>query len=174
MTPIKGEQPAGIGDLESTKVGTAARFNAGKPPLYLIPPAAMALLLRAPTEASVARGDWNAAMEYLNDWYVAREDWTICLPHAFDAFGCTLEDTAAVFDFGRRKYAAWNWLKGMPWSQPVASLLRHVNQMQAYGETHDSDSGLPHTGHIGCNLVMLMTYEMTYPAGDDRPQLPEA
>jgi hypothetical protein len=79
-----------------------------------------------------------------------------------------LEDCARVFDYGRRKYAAWNWAKGMGWSDPYGCLLRH---MAAWfnGENNDPESGLPHLGHAMCNLVMLATFARTYHEGDDRP-----
>ena len=80
----------------------------------------------------------------------------------------SLEDCARVFDYGRKKYAAWNWAKGMEWSIPYECLLRH---MAAWfnGEDNDPESGLPHLGHAMCNLVMLSTFARTYREGDDRP-----
>lgn len=79
-----------------------------------------------------------------------------------------LIDCARVFDYGRRKYAAWNWAKGMDWSVPYGCLLRH---MAAWfdGEDNDPESGLPHIGHAMCNLVMLATFTRTFREGDDRP-----
>ena len=78
-------------------------------------------------------------------------------------------ECARVFDYGRRKYAAWNWAKGMDWSVPYGCLLRH---MAAWfdGEDNDPESGLPHLGHAMCNLVMLSTFARTFREGDDRPK----
>ena len=78
-----------------------------------------------------------------------------------------LEDCAKVFDYGRRKYADWNWAKGMAWSVPLGCILRHLAAWQR-GEDTDAESGLPHLGHIMCNLVMLSTYDRTFREGDDR------
>ncbi len=78
-----------------------------------------------------------------------------------------LEDCAKVFDYGRQKYAPWNWAKGMPWSAPLGCLLRHLSAWQR-GEDNDPESGLPHLGHVMANLVMLTTYARTFPQGDDR------
>ncbi len=78
-----------------------------------------------------------------------------------------VEDCARVFDYGRRKYASWNWAKGMDWSIPLDCLLRHLLAWQR-GEDNDPESGLPHLGHAMCNLVMLSTFARTYPEGDDR------
>jgi len=80
-----------------------------------------------------------------------------------------MEDCARVFDYGRNKYASWNWAKGMAWSVPLACLLRHLSAWQA-GEDNDPESGLPHLGHAMCNLVMLSTYARTFQEGDDRPK----
>jgi hypothetical protein len=79
-------------------------------------------------------------------------------------------DCAAVFDYGRKKYATWNWAKGMPWSVPMACAVRHCLAILR-GEENDPESGLPHRGHVACNLVMLAQYEHTYLEGDDRPSI---
>jgi hypothetical protein len=83
--------------------------------------------------------------------------------------GVALEDCARVFDYGRKKYAAWNWAKGMQWMVPFGCLLRHLYAW-ARGEDNDPESGLPHLGHAMCNLVMLSTFARTYREGDDRPK----
>lgn len=82
---------------------------------------------------------------------------------------CTLEDEARVWEYGKRKYAAWNWAKGMPYSAVIASVLRHIAAFQR-GEDNDPESGLPHIAHAMCNLRMLSLYQITYTAGDDRPK----
>jgi len=77
-----------------------------------------------------------------------------------------LRSAAQVFEYGRAKYAAWNWAKGMPWSVPVDCMLRHLEAIQR-GEDIDPESGLPHIGHLMCNALMLATYRETYPEGND-------
>ena len=81
---------------------------------------------------------------------------------------CTLEDEARVWEYGRAKYAAWNWTKGMAWSIPFACAMRHMAAWQR-GEECDPESGLPHLAHAMCNLRMLTLYAQTYQVGDDRP-----
>lgn len=80
----------------------------------------------------------------------------------------TLVDEVRVWMWGREKYAAWNWAKGMPWSAAFASCMRHLTAWQA-GEDTDPESGLPHLAHAMCNLRMLTLYAETYREGDDRP-----
>lgn len=80
----------------------------------------------------------------------------------------TLSDEARVWMYGRDKYAAWNWTKGMAWSIPLACALRHLSKWQA-GEELDDESGLPHLAHAMCNLRMLTLFAQTYTEGDDRP-----
>ena len=80
----------------------------------------------------------------------------------------TLEDEARVWGYGKNKYVAWNWAKGMPWSVPLACALRHLAAWQS-GEDIDAESGLPHLAHAMCNLRMLTLFSKTYTEGDDRP-----
>ncbi len=89
---------------------------------------------------------------------------------AFDLIPlCTLEDEARVWEHGRKKYAAWNWAKGMAWSVPFGCAMRHLAAWQR-GEELDPESGLPHLAHAMCNLRMLTLYATQYPEGDDRPK----
>lgn len=87
----------------------------------------------------------------------------------FDLLPLTaLKPAADVFAYGANKYAAWNWAKGMPWSVPYACMMRHLEAWYR-GEELDPESGLPHLGHVMCNLVMLTHYAEFYREGDDRP-----
>ena len=80
--------------------------------------------------------------------------------------GEPIEDTARVLAYGKQKYAAWNWAKGMAWSIPLACALRHLAAMQR-GEVNDPESGLPHLAHALCNLLMLSHYAQYFPEGND-------
>lgn len=79
-----------------------------------------------------------------------------------------LEETAHVFTYGKQKYAAWNWAKGMQWTVPFSCLMRHMFAWFR-GERNDQESGYSHLAHAMCNLLMLIHYETKYPEGDDRP-----
>ena len=63
-------------------------------------------------------------------------------------------DAAHVLEQGIEKYGRNNWQLGGPASEILDSLLRHVACLQK-GEWLDSESGLPHVGHIQCNAMML-------------------
>jgi hypothetical protein len=80
----------------------------------------------------------------------------------------TLYDEARVWEYGQKKYKAWNWAKGMDWSVPFECAMRHMAKWQA-GEENDEESGLPHLAHAMCNLRMLTLYSKTFKEGDDRP-----
>lgn len=80
----------------------------------------------------------------------------------------TLEEEAMVWEYGKAKYAAWNWAKGMNWSVPYACALRHLSAWQR-GEEIDPESGQSHLAHVMCNIRMLMLFSKTYQEGDDRP-----
>jgi hypothetical protein len=95
---------------------------------------------------------WNN----LDEWLRRHMEW-----HA--------EECAAVFDYGSRKYASWNWVKGMKWSIPIDCALRHARALWVGNEENDPESGLPHRGHIMCNIVMLLHYRQYFPEGNDLP-----
>lgn len=66
----------------------------------------------------------------------------------------SLEGLAKVLEFGAQKYSAHNWQKGLPVTEILASLLRHVAAIQN-GEILDPETNLPHADHIQCNAMFL-------------------
>ncbi len=76
-------------------------------------------------------------------------------------------EVAKVFTFGSEKYGDYNWLKGMKWSNVIASLERHLNAFKS-GEDYDHETGLYHISHLVTNGLFLLQYYKTYPEGDDR------
>jgi hypothetical protein len=161
-----------IGDITSTERGSGARYNDGKAPLDLIPlkllKAAVDLSRVTPEQAAVV-----SALTYLGDFQEGGTEKNLHLAmSALDYDGRAWELCAEVFAYGRKKYAAWNWAKGMPWSAVFGSAARHglsVLRNESIDPLEKDGSGLPHRGHLMCNLVMLATYARTYPEGDDRP-----
>jgi hypothetical protein len=71
-----------------------------------------------------------------------------------------IEEVAKVMTFGKRKYAAHNWRKGISYSRCIAAALRHIF---AYlrGEDIDPESGLSHLGHAICCLMFLLEFILT-------------
>jgi hypothetical protein len=164
-----------IGNLQSAAVGTAARFNTGKPQLHLIPLDIIADALRDDTLFDEKRSRWVYLLSMLGAYQMREETLDEVLGAAVTILGHTeaWSSCAAVFDYGQRKYKSWNWSKGMPWSQVISSASRHLVFGILAGEENDPESGLPHHGHLMCNLVMLAWYERAYTEGDDRYMPPE-
>ena len=147
-----------VGNVNSTERGSGARYNDGKPDLSLIPPTFLPegnekhgrLLLSL--EQLMFNGTEQGVMQWRED--EMEQSYDVC---------------AKVFEYGKRKYAAWNWAKGMAWSIPIACALRHAHALYVEGELLDPESGLPHIGHILCNLIMIEYFINWYPEGNDLP-----
>jgi hypothetical protein len=154
---------AGIGDVTSDAKGSGARFNGGKPDFSLVPLTMVARTM----DAAVSRSSPAAALESLGVFQQAHDpDYLFDVLDRLGKDGW--EECARVFEYGKRKYAAWNWAKGMPWSVPLACAARHLLAM-IRGEDIDPESGEPHRGHVFCNVVMLLQYTKTYTEGNDLP-----
>jgi len=161
----------GIGDVSSNAKGSGARYNSGKVAYELLP---LRLLLDWLGKIGMSGEPDSHAYEVL--LHIAR--WQASDDSGLDdAIAATVgaggfeafADAARVFEYGKHKYAAWNWAKGMPWSVPLGCIVRHALALLR-GEQTDPESGVSHLGHIQCNLIMLKLYAETYPEGDDRPK----
>jgi hypothetical protein len=79
-----------------------------------------------------------------------------------------LESTAAVLDYGQKKYAPWNWAAGtFDWSRLYGALQRHLNAWWG-GEELDAETGLPHLWHANCCMMFLTRYTAEKWGQDDR------
>jgi len=159
----------GVGDIKSDEKGSGARFNTGKPAMELIPVWIVAynesIFYRIRGAKSIEMSETLNVLQALGEW----QKGTCSISDVIQNFSTSVwEDCANVFSYGAKKYAEWNWIKGMKWSIPVACIVRHSLAILR-GETVDPESGLPHRGHIACNLVMLAQFEQTYPEGNDLP-----
>lgn len=157
-----------VGDLTSDKVGSGARFNAGKLPVSLIPQRLVAAQYRQALGVRGSTYHFILALEQMGIWQEGGGPDNLHM--AMGLLGSVRDVTAAcarVFDYGRKKYAAWNWAKGMPWSVCFECTCRHLYDL-IEGQTEDHESHLPLIGHVACNIVMLLTYHRTYTQGDDR------
>jgi len=154
-----------VGDIDSDERGSGARAIGGKPKLEYVP---LTVLLSVALRRHLLPEVDLQTMEFLAD-FEARDDLhgaSKALERLWETHG--IESTCAQFDFGAKKYKAWNWAKGMKWSVPLACIKRHLWAL-LNGEDIDPESGVSHWGAIGCNLVMLAHFATFYPEGDDRP-----
>lgn len=78
-----------------------------------------------------------------------------------------LEQIALVLEFGRRKYGAHNWRKGIRFTRIIAAAMRHTLAILR-GEDTDPESGLPHAAHLGCCAMFLIWTMSNRPDLDDR------
>lgn len=76
------------------------------------------------------------------------------LPYDLIPFQEITDAYTRVAEFGAKKYAPWNWSKGIARVQLCGSLLRHIF-LYIRGEDNDKDSKLSHTDHILWNAVAL-------------------
>ena len=79
----------------------------------------------------------------------------------------SLESMVKVLEMGAKKYAPYNWKKGMPVSEVSESLLRHMFAFLE-GEDTDPESGIDHLGHVLCNAMFLSYIMKERKQFDDR------
>lgn len=78
-----------------------------------------------------------------------------------------VEGAVRVLMHGAKKYSAYNWSKGMPYTRVLDAAQRHLNAIYQ-GEDKDPDSGLDHVDHAICELVFLKYYMIHGVGEDDR------
>lgn len=78
-----------------------------------------------------------------------------------------LEEVGRVLGFGAKKYLAHNWRNGISVSRLISATYRHLGALNR-GEDIDPESGLPHTGHLGCCIMFLDWTLKNKPEMDDR------
>jgi hypothetical protein len=145
-----------VGDITSNE-----RFNDGKLPMDFIPSQYWHYQWKGikgcPQHVMLALNAFESGnLDALKEWFT------------HDAPPNWMNDAARVFEYGAKKYAAWNWAKGMDWSVPIGCILRHTQKI-IDGEELDEESGMPHTGHITCNMIMLDWFADHYPEGNNLP-----
>ena len=152
-----------VGNIDSTEKGSGARYNDGKPDysMLVLKDFSKWLGLAAPECYIVDLIDKLGNFQETHD--------PEHLLEALEVAGkFAIEESTHVFTYGAKKYKAFNWMKGMKWSVPLACAVRH--SLAIYdGEEVDEESGRKHIGHIVCNIMMLLHYTKYYKEGNDLP-----
>lgn len=80
-----------------------------------------------------------------------------------------LKGLVEVGQFGEKKYSTFNFLKGMPVSDVLDALLRHVEKLESPFEADiDAESGKNHAYHIAWNALYIAYLLEHKPQFDDR------
>lgn len=92
-------------------------------------------------------------------------DWSL-LPYD------SLEEIVKVLEYGKIKYAAWNWAsgEGFKYTRVFNATMRHLLAFMR-GEDTDPESGLSHMSHVGCNILFFIYFiknKEKYSTCDDR------
>ena len=155
-----------IGNVESNIRGSGARNNAGKPPMHLIP---YTLIANSYDISSLDPEKKMVQSLLYHSGLFQQTGHVVYLEDALKVAKNYWADCAEVFGYGANKYAEYNWCKGMKWSVPLGCIGRHCLKVLSLNEMTDDESGLSHIGHIMCNLVMLETFILSFPEGNDLP-----
>jgi hypothetical protein len=77
-------------------------------------------------------------------------------------------EVAKIMEYGKRKYDANNWRRGMDWSRLAGATLRHFFAFWN-GKDYDEESGMLHLAHAAWNILSLLEYQLAgYTEWDDR------
>ncbi len=79
---------------------------------------------------------------------------------------CAVEQVKAL-EYGMNKYARNNYKKGLPFTEVIDALERHIGEFKE-GQDNDQESGLPHTAHIQACAMMLSYMNQFRADMDDR------
>ena len=91
---------------------------------------------------------------------VDKPDMSLLSPYA-------MYELAKVLSYGKVKYAAHNWRKGIERSRLISAALRHIFSYLA-GQDKDPETGLSHLSHATCCLMFATELHVTMPDTDDR------
>jgi hypothetical protein len=68
-----------------------------------------------------------------------------------------IEGLVQILMFGKQKYGAFNWAKGLSYTRVYDAMLRHALAWRK-GEDVDDETGLSHMYHVLCNAMFLAHY----------------
>lgn len=66
-------------------------------------------------------------------------------------------EEAAVWTYGKVKYDAWNWYKGITYDKILSAMERHLTLLKA-GQDFDYENGLHNGAAIRCCAGMLIQF----------------
>lgn len=85
-----------------------------------------------------------------------------------------LKPLIEVGAYGESKYETYNFLKGLPISDTLDSLKRHLEQFESpYEADVDNESQVNHLAHVAWNALIALHVYNTRKDLDDRYKLPE-
>lgn len=169
------------GDISSDEKGSGARFDNNKPqwglmPLYqLLPLLHDGLILEGPKidDECIPVEDcvyqiafFQRTGQAVND--ILRYSFAYLMDDMNVDFWDACEEVIRVWEHGEKKYASFNWMKGMSWNSVIGCYMRHVRKIKK-GTTIDEESGRHHGAHLVCNAMMLVHFATYYPEGNDLP-----
>lgn len=82
----------------------------------------------------------------------------------------TMALLADLLTRGAEKYAERNWEFGMPYSDALGSLERHLMDWKA-GVDADDETKMSHMIHVMCNAMFLATWQARKVGTDDRQKV---
>lgn len=67
----------------------------------------------------------------------------------------SLVEITRVLEFGAKKYGVDNWKNNLAIRRLINATLRHVMEFSE-GIDIDSESGMSHIAHAGCNILFIL------------------
>lgn len=64
-----------------------------------------------------------------------------------------------VLEYGAKKYAPFNWMKGLDNKEILESAQRHLARLMD-GEEIDPETGISHVGHLMCNCMFYSYFNV--------------
>lgn len=148
------------GEVVRTTEGGALRADVGKVPLHLVPPAVLKLALPAEYHGFI---DWFHGTAGVNhtEAISGTDKLRVAAANAIFNAGSLLR-VARVWDVGAKKYAPWNWYKGLTFSNLYSSAIRHAlkAQYEEIDAVEDGGTGEPHTAHYAWNVCVCYVFAL--------------
>lgn len=120
----------------------------------------------SPTALLPQQNSEHLLIEVILD-YVDKGEYHLPLKLFAESYPYVVELAACVMNHGEKVYGYNNWKKGMSKRSIMQSLYRHIHAQYNQEQLYDRDSGLPHIGHIYCNLMFLQYHAKKGFLGDD-------